>query len=156
MNKQFQVGDLVKIKIPDYTQTNIQEKEKSMALFVNHVGIVLLGKPHRSHHKVSIDKAIKEHTLDSFLSNLKPAGKEYLIDAIETSPAILWAGKAVPIGTIRRENIIKEIIPIIEAGKIPDDLDYNKIIDELGTPSKEYLEEELFYLIQDITAQELD
>ncbi|MBI3590648.1 MAG: hypothetical protein HY094_04630 [Candidatus Melainabacteria bacterium] len=127
-----------------------------MPLYVNHVGILLLGKPHRSHHKISIDKAIKEHTLDSFLSHIKPAGKEYLINAINTSKTVMWAGNLIPLGTIIRENIIKEIVPIIEAGKIPDNLDYSKLVDELGTLNKEELEEALFYLIQDITSQELD
>ena len=127
-----------------------------MPLYINHVGIVPLGKPHRSHHPVKLDNAILEDTIDSFLASIQPAGKEHLANAIKTNLAVLWGGKAIDLGTPRRENIIKNIIPIIEAGKIPDDLDYTQIINELGTPTRDYLEEDLFYLIQDIANQELD
>ena len=125
-----------------------------MTLYVDSVGFHLLGRPHPTYKK-SVDKGIKDQTLDDFLKNLSKKGREYIINAIQTSSAVIWAEKAVSLGSMRRQNIIKEIIPIIENGKIPDDINYGKLIDSLGTPSREYLELALFDLIKDIGEQEL-
>lgn len=126
-----------------------------MTLYIDSIGFHLLGRPHQA-PKSSIDKEIKDQTLDDFLKNLNAEGREYITNAINTFSAIIWAEKVIPLGSIRRQNIINEIIPIIENGKIPDNMDYGKLIDSIGTPNKSYLELALFGLIKDIGEQELN
>lgn len=126
-----------------------------MTLYIDSIGFHLLGRPHQV-PKSSIDTEIKDQTLDDFLKNLNNEGREYITNAINTFPAIVWAEKVIPLGSIRRKNIINEIIPIIENGKIPDNMNYGKLIDSIGTPNKNYLELALFGLIKDIGEQELN
>lgn len=127
-----------------------------MTLYVNSIGILLLGKPHRLPLGTKIDEAIKDQSFRSYLSNLTPRGKELLTYGIKNLPGLLWADKVLAQGSQRRENLVRLALSIIENGKIPDDLDYEQVIDQLGTPNKEYLEEAIFYLLQDIGMQELD
>lgn len=127
-----------------------------MTLYVSHIGILLLGKPHAHPVKKHIEEQVRDHTLESYLRNLNPKGKRLIIDLLKNLEAVMWGGKAIPQGTTIRESLIKHIVPIIENGKIPDDLDYNLLINELGVPNKDYLELNLFDLLQDIGIQELN
>ena len=126
-----------------------------MTLYVSHIGILLVGKPHAHPAKKHIEAQIKDHTLDTYLKNLNPIGKRFIIDALENFQAVMWGGKAIPQGTKIRESLIKHIVPIIEKGEISDNLDYNQLINELGVPNRDYLELNLFDLLQDIGEQEL-
>lgn len=126
-----------------------------MTLYVSHIGVLLLGKPHAHPAKKHIEEQVHDHTLESYLRNLNPVGRRFIIDSLENFEAVMWGGKAIPQGTKIRESLIKHIVPIIEKGQIPDNLDYNQLINELGVPNKDYLELNLFELLQDIGMQEL-
>lgn len=126
-----------------------------MTLYVSHVGILLLGKPHAHPAKKHIENQIKDHTLDSYIKNLNLTGRRFIIDAIKDFETIMWGEKAIPKGTKIRESLVKYIIPLIEKGQIPDNLDYSQLINELGIPNKDFLELNLFELLKDIGEREL-
>lgn len=126
-----------------------------MTLYVSHIGMLLLGKLHAHPVKKHIEEKVQEHTLDSYLKNLTPVAKAFIIEALENFDAVMWGEKVIPKGTTTRKSLIKHIVPIIEKGHIPDNLDYHQLINELGTLNKDYLELKLFELLQDIGEQEL-
>ena len=127
-----------------------------MTLYIRHVNELIIGKPSERCPINSRNKEIKISVLDHYLKNLDRDSKNFLISALKTYPTVQWGNCATPLGTTRRNNIIKIITPIIEKRKIPNDLDYSEIINALGVGTRKHLEYNLVELLQDIGMQEVN
>ncbi len=126
-----------------------------MTIFVRHVGFLVVGKPIPRPVKSGIE-GLQTKSLNDFLKNLKPEEKTHLINAINESEGLPWGDKVYGKGSLPAESLKKLVIPIIQNGSIPENLDFNKIISQIGTPTQDYFEDNLFYLIQDMGMQGLE
>ncbi len=126
-----------------------------MTIYVRHVGLLMVGKPISRPVKSGIE-GLQTKSLNDFLKNLKSEEKTHLINAINESEGLPWGDKVYGKGSLPAESLKKLVIPIIQNGLIPENLDFNKIINQIGTPTQDYFEDNLFYLIQELGVRELD
>lgn len=128
-----------------------------MTLYVWHCGPMPVGKPLSHRSNKSFGNA-KQSPIEEFLKNISgdERVKRVIIGYIKHAQAIMWGGRAVGKETAIREGVKREIIPIIESGAIPENLDYSRLQTATGTAMREHLELNLFDLIKNIGEQELE
>ncbi|GEM_PF-6026380 len=122
-------------------------------LYVGHVGPIIVGPPKRSNHISPFLQSIPEvkvEPLSDFLANLTTDEKRFLSNGIVTHDSVTWEGRVFARGTIRQGNIDKIIVPMINEGKIPDELDFVELQHLLGVYDHKSLELALFELLKDV------